>query len=231
MYPKGLGIKITVWQSCYWTKPVTTMSRRNTMKQNERDQLSARLRRGAIAVVASGAAAAATVHASPSGNIVLAWPTDLPTLTRQTGEAMFLHNTIDGRTFVYIEPNQGARPAAIDLTDIARPKGEGSERFDASGSFESVFPFGNHAELVWLRQRQIAAALYLSRVNDSNLRAVHALSLQPITLPDTDGFAVAGHRAEAPRVRDYWSIDPVNLRELNCVLDMKQVRAKADATP
>jgi hypothetical protein len=199
------------------------------MKQNERDQLSARLRRGAIAVVASGAAAAATVHASPSGNIVLAWPTDLPTLTRQTGEAKVLHDiTIDGETLVYIEPSQGARPAAIDLTDIARLKGEGSVRFDTSGSFESVFPFGNHAELVWLRQRQIAAALYLSRVNDSNLRAMQALSLQgPITLPDTDGFAVAGRGAEAPRVRDYWSIDPVNLQVLNRGLDMKQVRAKA----
>jgi len=88
--------------------------------------------------------------------------------------------------------------------DIPRLKGEGSVGFDASGSFESVFPFGNHAELVWLRQ-PIAAALYLSRVNDSSIRAVQPLSLQGgIALPDTDGFAVAvaGHGAEAPRVRD-----------------------------
>jgi hypothetical protein len=103
---------------------------------------------------------------------------DDATLRRQTGEAMFLHDTIDGGTLIHIEPNQGARPAAIDLTDIARLKGEGSVGFNASGSLESVFPFGNHAELVWLRQRQIAAALYLFRVNDSSLRAVQALLLQ-----------------------------------------------------
>jgi hypothetical protein len=37
------------------------------------------------------------------------------------------------------------------------------------------------------RTRQIAAALYLSRVNDSNLRAVQALSLQGPIAVSVDG--------------------------------------------
>jgi hypothetical protein len=201
-------------------------SRRNTMNQNESDQWPARLRRGAIAVVASAAMAAATVHADPSGNVVLAWQ-NLPTLAWLTGEAKFLRDTIDGGTLVYIEPNQGARPTGIDLTDPARLKAEDSVRFDAFGSFESVFPFGNQAELAWLRQRRITAALYLSTLNDSNLRMVQAPSLQGlIVLPGTDGFSVARHGMEAPPAQDYRSIDPVNLQELNRVFDVKQVRTK-----
>jgi hypothetical protein len=205
------------------------------MKLNERDHLSARLRRRAIAIVVSGAAAAATVNANPSGNQIPAWSTDRPTLVRQTDEAMFLHDMIDGGTLVYIEPNPGARPVTIDLTDPARLKGEGPVDLDVSGPFDSFFPFGNQAELVWLRQRKIAAAL--SRVDVSNLRTAQAQSLQgPIALPDIDGFTVAGRGMEAPGVPDNRSIEPVNLQDLNRVFDVKRDRAneahaEADANP
>lgn len=195
------------------------------MKQNEKAQLSALLRRGAVAMVVGGIAAAATVNANPSGNQIPAWPTDRPALVRQTGEAMFLDDMIDGGTLVYIEPNPGARPVTTYLTDPGRLKGEGSMELDASGPFESFFPFGNQGELVWLRQRTIAAAL--SRADDSNLGTAQAQSLQgPIALPDIDGFTVAGRGMEAPGVRDHRSIEPVNLQELNRVFDVKRVRAK-----
>jgi hypothetical protein len=42
--------------------------------------------------------AAGAAHANASDKIVLVPPTDLPALARQAGEAMSLHDTIDGRT-------------------------------------------------------------------------------------------------------------------------------------
>jgi hypothetical protein len=196
------------------------------MKQNERDQLSARLRRGAVAIVVSGATAAAAVNANPSGAQTPAWCTDRPTLVRQTGEAMFVHDMIDDGTLIYIEPTPGAWPVTIDLTHPARLNGEGSAELDASGPFESFFPFGNQAEIVWLRRRAIATAL--SRADNSNVGTAQAQSLQgPIALPDIiDGFTFAVRGMQAPGVRDYRSIEPVNLQELDGVFDVKRVRAK-----
>ena len=51
------------------------------MNENVRDQLPIRLRRAALTVFAIGAAAAGTVHASPSRTVVVVPPTDLPALT------------------------------------------------------------------------------------------------------------------------------------------------------
>jgi hypothetical protein len=85
----------------------------------------------AIAIAASAIVAATAVHANPSNNIVLVPPTDLPELARQSGDAMLLHETFDGRTFLYIEQNRGARLAIFDVTDPVHIKGEGSVQLDA----------------------------------------------------------------------------------------------------
>jgi hypothetical protein len=75
---------------------------------------------------------------------------------RQPGEAMFLHDTVDGRTLLNIEQNQGARLATFDVTDPVHIKGDGSVQLDASGPFDFISPLGNQAELVRFRQRQDA---------------------------------------------------------------------------
>ena len=82
------------------------------MKEYVRDQ-PRRLGRTARAIVACGLMAAAAAHAVSSDNIVLVPPKDLPALARQTGEAMFLHDTIDGRTLLYIDKVRvpGLRPS------------------------------------------------------------------------------------------------------------------------
>ena len=79
------------------------------MKGYVDSRLSKSLRRAAIAIVATGAIAAQTVYARASHKIVVVQPKDLPELARQSGEAMFLHHTIDGKTFLYIEQNRGGR--------------------------------------------------------------------------------------------------------------------------
>jgi hypothetical protein len=112
------------------------------MKVNVSGRLSGRLRAVAITIVTSGILAAPAVYAKASGNLILVPPTDLPELARQSGDAMLLHDTSDGRTLLYIEQDQGARLATFDVTDPVHIKGEGSVQLDASGPFDFVAPLG-----------------------------------------------------------------------------------------
>jgi hypothetical protein len=144
------------------------------MKVYSMDRILKRIRRAAWAIVAGGIVAARTVHANPSNNVVLVPPTELPALARQSGEALFLHETIDGRTLLYIEQNQGARLAAFDVTDPAHIKGQGSVQLDASG---------DHAELVRFRRDRQNAVLDFPRVKAPNLRVVNGPTFQAAILP------------------------------------------------
>src|ERR1700692_3230118 len=86
------GIKTPVQQS-YCGQNHHAGFRETAMNEHARGELSRRLRRVATAIAAIGVVAAATVQADP-------------------GEAMFLHDTLDGRTLLY------ARLATFDVTDL-----------------------------------------------------------------------------------------------------------------
>ena len=173
------------------------------MKVYSMDRILKRIRRAAWAIVAGGIVAARTVHANPSNNVVLVPPTELPALARQSGEALFLHETIDGRTLLYIEQNQGARLAAFDVTDPAHIKGQGSVQLDASG---------DHAELIRFRRDRQDAVLDFPRAKAPNLSVVKGPTLQAAILPvGNDGLTV---------------VRTANAQEFNPVLDAKQVRDK-----
>jgi hypothetical protein len=178
------------------------------MKENVMDQLQMRLRRAAVAVFAIGAVAAGTVHASPSSTVVVVPPTDLSALARPTGEAMLLHETIDGRVPVHI-------------------KGDGSIRLDASGSFDFVSPLGNQTELVRFRQGQEDAVFDLPRVRAPTLMTVQGLTLPgPISDAGNNAFTVTSPTMDAPPALDFGAIDTVLSYELNRMFDVKQVRAQ-----
>src|ERR1700687_2560725 len=104
-------------------------------------------RRVAIAIVAIGIAAQAG-YAGPSNNLIVVPPTQLPELARQSGEAMLLRETIDGKTLLYIEQNQGAQLAILDVTDPAHIKGYGSVQLNAPRPFDFVAALGNRSELI-----------------------------------------------------------------------------------
>jgi hypothetical protein len=202
------------------------------MKDYLRDPLSNRLCRAVMAIVASGIVTAPAVHANPSNNIVVVPPTDLPELARQSGEAMLLHDTIDGRAILYVEQEQGARLAIFDVTDHVNIKGEGSVQLGSAGPFDFVSPIGSKQELIQYRQGHEDAVLDFHKVNLPNLKAVPGLTLQgPITRLGNDGFIVTSQDTELPRARDYQVVDTASAQLLNAVFDVKQVReeiSKAD---
>jgi hypothetical protein len=196
------------------------------MKENLNGTFSKCLRRAAIASVAGAIVAAPAAYAKPSSSLLIVPPTDLPEAARQTGEAMFLHEAVDGRTLLYIEHNQGSELAILDVTDPGHVRAGGSVQLDATGPFDFVSALGKRAELVRFRQRQVDAVLDLHVAQAPTLRTVQGLTLQgPATPLGDDGFTVTSQIADNMQpTLEYQVVDTANSRELTLVYDVKQVR-------
>jgi hypothetical protein len=168
----------------------------------------------AITAALSAILASTVTYANPSNQIVLVPPTDLPTLAQQTGEAMFLHDTWDGRKLLYVEQRQGAQLAIFDVTDPAHVKGEGSAQINAVGPFDFVAALGERAELVRFRQGQGDAVLDLHKV--PKLKNVQGLQTQTSTSAVDLGMN--------PSVRDYRVLESGKSQADDHVVEVKQVR-------
>jgi hypothetical protein len=131
------------------------------MRQNAGGRCSRAAPRLTLATILAGISVASAGYANPTNDIVLVPPTNLPTLARQSGEAMFLHDTRDGRTLLYIEQHGGVQLAIFDVTDPAHVGGEGSVQLDAPGPFDFVADLGKRGELVRFRGGQGEAVLDL----------------------------------------------------------------------
>jgi hypothetical protein len=195
------------------------------MSDNASGKLSRYLRGVAVAIVTSGILAAPAVYAKASGNIILVPPTDLPELARQSGDAMLLHETSDGRTLLYIEQNQGARLATFDVTDPVHIKGKGSVQLDASGPFDFVAPLGPQTELIQFRQDLEDAVLDLHKEKVPSLKAVPGLTLQgQIMRLFNDGVTLTGQATAMQPAQDIQVIETANAQSLSRVFEVKQVR-------
>jgi len=188
---------------------------------------SSKFVRGAvIAMVATGALAAPAAYSRTSNNLIVVPPTDLPELARQTGEAMLLHDTIDGRTLLYIEQNHGTQLAILDVTDPGHVKGNGSAQIDAPGPFDFVSGLGDRAEVVQFRQGQGSAVLDLHKVNVPTLTKVQGLTLQGATMAlGNDGFIVTSQAdSNAQSAQDAQVVVTASLGDLNHVFDIGELR-------
>jgi hypothetical protein len=76
-----------------------------------------------VTLDAAGVTSKAKVRSYPSGD-----------RARQTGEPMFLSETLDGRTIPYIEHFQGAQLAFLDITYPRHIRGEGSVYLGRAGT-------------------------------------------------------------------------------------------------
>ena len=164
-----------------------------------------------------------------SNKIILMRPTDLPELARGSGEAMLLHATGDGRTFLYIEQNGGARLAVFDVTNPAEIKVETAAPLNAPGSFDFVSPLGDHAELVRFRNGQGEAVLNLHKAKAPTLNAIQGLDLQGSMerLGDDGLIVVDGPNLQSDATdRNYQVVDISNPLNPHPVADVKQVRAE-----
>jgi hypothetical protein len=197
------------------------------MKEHLNQMLSKYLRRVAIATVISGMAAGIAL-AAPSSNLIVVPPTKLPASARQSGDAMLLHETIDGTTLLYIEQNQGSRLAILDVTDPAHIKDAGSVEVDAPGPFDFVSSLGSRAELIRFRRDQGNAVLDLHKAKVPVLKTPQGLTLKGAAMPlGNDGLTVSSRvGADSQVTQDYQVqvINTANSPELNLVPNVKGVR-------
>jgi hypothetical protein len=193
-------------------------------------RLSKSLRRTAIAIAAIGSIAAQAASARATNNIVVVHPRELPELSRQAGDALFLHETIDGKTLLYIEQNLGGRLVVLDVTDPAHVTGEGSVKLDARGPFDFVSELGERKELVHFRQSQKDAVLDLGKADAPTLESVQGLTSQgPTMLLGSEGFTVTSQSdakadASASAPQDYQVVDAADSKEPALVCTIKEVR-------
>jgi hypothetical protein len=131
------------------------------------------------ALTFTGYAQARNHHSSDK--IIVVRPAELPELARVAGQAMMLHDTLDGRTLLYVEQNHGARLAIFDVTDPAHVKAEGSTLVDAPGSFDFISSLGADAVLVRFRNGQGEAVLDLRKVKAPTINMIQGLYSQGAT--------------------------------------------------
>jgi hypothetical protein len=196
------------------------------MRETIKSRSARFVRRAVIAIAATGTLTATAAYSRMSNNLIVVPPTDLPELAQQTGEAMRLHDTNDGRTHLYIEQNNGAQLAIFDVTDPSHVKGEGSAQIDAPGPFYFVSTLGARAEVVRFRQGQGGAVLDLHKVNDPTLTKVQGLALHGATVAlGDDAFTVTSQPDSAARsTRDFQVVDAASAGDLNHVFDVREVR-------
>ena len=196
------------------------------MRQTPGAKVLRNVPRLALAILLGGTSVAPITHAKPSNAIVLVRPMDLPTLARQSGEAMFLHDTEDGRIFLYVEQHEGAQLAIFDVTDPAHVKGEGSVQLDSAGQFDFVADLGKRGELVRFRGDQGEAVLDLYKT--PVLKKVPGLDTRnsTILLADDDsrltGLAISPALGQG--MRDYKIFQSGESPNDDRVVEVRQVR-------
>jgi hypothetical protein len=205
------------------------------MRENTNCKFFESFRQVAMAMVAVGIAAVPVVHAKPkpdiltgkqSDRIILVRPKDLPELARQVGEAMFLHETGDGRTLLYLEQNGGTHLAVFDVTDPSHVKEEASVQLGAPGPFDFVSAIGDRTEVVRFRQGQGVAVLDLHTLNVPTMKIVQGQELQALKerLGD-DGVILTSqpNQPAVPSARDFQVVETANSQELHRVFGVKGV--------
>ena len=196
------------------------------MRQNSAGKLSRAATRLTLATILAGLSVVSVGYANPSNDIVLVPPTNLPTLARQGGEAMFLHDTKDGRIFLYVEQQEGTQLAIFDVTDPARVRGEGSVQLDAPGPFDFVADLGKRGELVRFREGRGEAVLDLR--SDPVLMKVRGLDTRDSTILLADHASrLTGQAFDAPigqGTRDYKIFQSGESPSDDRVIEVRQVR-------
>jgi hypothetical protein len=91
--------------------------------------------------------------------IVVEFPSDLPVLAQQPGEAMLLYSAGEDRVLLYLEQNQGRTLTILDVSKPGKIQSIGQVSIDALGPFDFVQYLGHSAELVHYRNHSGFAVL------------------------------------------------------------------------
>jgi hypothetical protein len=110
-----------------------------------------------------------------SKTIVVESPENLPVLSQNDAEAMYLHDTNDGRTFLYIEAQSGRELTALDVTDPAKIQRVAQTPIPATSAFDFVQTVGDEIALIRYRNGSGFALLSFKHYKHPTLAAVPSI--------------------------------------------------------
>jgi hypothetical protein len=116
----------------------------------------------ALLATAILAVSGATAHAAArphSKTIVVESPDNLPVLAQVDADAMYLHDTTDGRTFLYVEAQNGRQLTVLDVTDPAGIERSAQATLPANSAFDFVRSVGDEVALIQYRNGSGVALL------------------------------------------------------------------------
>jgi hypothetical protein len=165
---------------------------------------------------------------SRSGNLIVEQPANLPEMAQTPGQALFLYQAGDGKTYLYVEQNDGARLAIFDVTDPAKIKAAASVSVKAPGAFEFVRYLNDRTELVRFRASGELAELDLHEPKNPTLKTGDSLAKgHTESLGQTGLIMSNGHyRYVGAEAHDYHLVDVSNPTGPTPVATIKQVKHK-----
>lgn len=123
-----------------------------------------------------------------SKSIVVESPADLPELAQRSSEAMYLHQTGDGRTVLYLEQDQGRTLAILDVTNPAAIRALAQVSVDARSPYDFVQNTGDTAVLIHYRNHSGYALINFKKFK-------HPVLMEAPQLPHLADTEALGHNA------------------------------------
>jgi hypothetical protein len=111
------------------------------------------------AILAISGTTAHAIVRPHSKTIIVESPDNLPVLAQANAEAMYLHDSTDGRTFLYVEAQNGQQLTVLDVTDPARIELSAQTTIPTNSSFNFVKSVGDDDALIQYRNGSGVALL------------------------------------------------------------------------
>jgi len=176
-------------------------------------------------VTALLAVAGATAHAvvrPHSKTITVESPEDLPVLAQPDAEAMYLYDTSDGRTFLYVEAEHGQQLTILDVTDPGQIRRAAQTSIPTTFSFDFVRSVGDKGALIRYRNGSGVAILSFKHYK-------HPVLVNSPASENADSSESLEHSFSEPL--PYRVVDTSDLSRpvtLSTIPDVKQSLAKSD---
>jgi hypothetical protein len=110
-------------------------------------------------LLAATTVAASAATRARSKTIVIDSPANLPFLAESAADAMYLQDTNDGRTLLYIEAQNGRMLSSLDVTDPAKIQRFAQTELPSHSAFDFVGPVGSESVLIRYRDGSGTALL------------------------------------------------------------------------
>jgi hypothetical protein len=190
-----------------------------------------RFRHASLTAAAAAILSACAAQAGNAANVVVVPPSALPQSSRENAEAMMLHETASGRTYLFIEQEQGTKLAVLDVTNPARIKAEKTVGLSAPGPFDFVSEVGTRAELIRFRGTGQEAVLdfHKAKVPTLDMRPELTVMGRAIQLGE-DGVMITDQRNEVTAPARYQIVDSASSVPNQPIADVKGVKQEITNT-